>query len=418
MRIFLSYASEDRPRIEPIRFALAEQGHDVFYDREDLKPGEAFDSKIRAAIERSDLFVCFLTPHTVDAGSYTLNELAVAERMWPLADGRVLPVILADVPRKDIPAYLRSVTCLTPVGNVTASVSDAVHTLAQIHNRRRQRKIALWAVAILIPVAAATYWLMQRAAVSSKDGAPLVRIEGGVFTMGDDEFFPMREVYVNPFYIDGVEITTERYAKFLAANGSVAPPDEWDTLDLAKQGQLPVVGVSWNDAQAYCEWAGKRLPTEAEWEFAARGGLTGKLYAWGDDFHHTGKAMANTYQGQFPVKDTGQDGFSGLAPVASFAPNGYGLYDVAGNAWEWISDWYRPDYYAELAARGIARNPQGPESSFDPAEPGEKKRVQRGGSFLCTDQYCSRYIVGTRGKGEISTGSNHLGVRFVKDSPK
>jgi hypothetical protein len=155
MRIFLSYASEDRPRIEPIRFALAEQGHDVFYDREDLKPGESFDSKIRAAIERSDLFVCFLTPHTVDAGSYTLNELAVAERMWPLADGRVLPVILADVPRADIPAYLRSVTCLTPVGNITASVSDAVHTLAQIHKRRRQRRIAILAVAILIPIAAA-----------------------------------------------------------------------------------------------------------------------------------------------------------------------------------------------------------------------------------------------------------------------
>ena len=110
MRIFLSYASEDRTRIEPIRLALVGQGHDIFYDREDLKPGEAFDAKIRAAIERCDLFVCFLTPHTVDAGSYTLNELSVAQRKWPSADGRVLPVILADVPRKDIPAYLRSVT--------------------------------------------------------------------------------------------------------------------------------------------------------------------------------------------------------------------------------------------------------------------------------------------------------------------
>jgi len=114
MRIFLSYASEDRTRIEPIRLALVGQGHDIFYDREDLKPGEAFDAKIRSAIERCDLFVCFLTPHTVDAGSYTLNELLVAQRKWPSADGRVLPVILAEVPRKDIPAYLRSVTCLTP----------------------------------------------------------------------------------------------------------------------------------------------------------------------------------------------------------------------------------------------------------------------------------------------------------------
>jgi formylglycine-generating enzyme required for sulfatase activity len=290
MRIFLSYASEDRTRIEPIRYALAEQGHDVFYDREDLKPGEAFDSKIRAAIERCDLFICFLTPHTIDAGSYTLSELAVAERMWPRADGRVLPVILADVPRKDIPAYLRSVTCLTPIGNVTASVSDAVHVLAQAHKSRRARKIAIWAVALLIPAAAVSYWLVQRAGVSSKDGAPLVRIEGGTFTMGDDQFFPMREVYVSPFYIDAVEVTTQRYAKFLAENGSLAPPAEWDSVDLAKQGQLPVVGVSWNDAHAYCQWAGKRLPTEAEWERAARDSDQ-RMYPWGNEEPDAARAV-------------------------------------------------------------------------------------------------------------------------------
>ena len=143
-----------------------------------------------------------------------------------------------------------------------------------------------------------------------------------------------------------------------------------------------MVHVAYEDAVAYAKWAGGRLPTEAEWEFAARGGLAGKLYPWGDELRPGGKWMANIYEGRFPVKgaDTGADGFAGLAPVAQYPPNAYGLYDVAGNAWEWVSDWYRPDYYATLAAQpGVARDPRGPESSFDPAEPGEPKRVHRGG---------------------------------------
>jgi sulfatase modifying factor 1 len=140
------------------------------------------------------------------------------------------------------------------------------------------------------------------------------------------------------------------------------------------------------------------------------------LYPWGNELRPGGKWMANIYEGQFPTRDSATDGFVGIAPVAQYAPNAYGLYDVAGNVWEWCSDWYRADYYAQLAKqnKGVVANPRGPDSSWDPAEPKEQKRVHRGGSFLCTDQYCARYLVGSRGKGEVNTAGNHLGFRCVK----
>jgi formylglycine-generating enzyme required for sulfatase activity len=306
----------------------------------------------------------------------------------------------------------------------------------------------------------------------------MVWIPGGEFSMGCDDprdrpaggpdamrdARPIHRVFVDGFWMDRTEVTNEQFEKFANATGYVTvaertpkaedfpgappenlvagavvftPPDRPVPLDnhfrwwsyvkganwrhptgpessLQGREKHPAVQIACEDAQAYAKWAGKRLPTEAEWEFAARGGVAGKLYAWGDALKPDGKWQANTWQGKFPVQDTAEDGFAGLAPVGQFPPNGYGLSDMAGNVWEWCSDWYRPDYYATLGEAGAgARNPPGPESSFDPAEPSQAKRVHRGGSFLCTDQYCTRYMIGTRGKGETSTGSNHLGFRCV-----
>ena len=275
---------------------------------------------------------------------------------------------------------------------------------------------------------------------------------------------PIHRVYVDGFWMDKTDVTNEEFARFvkathyvtiaertptaeefpgarpenLVAGGVVfTAPDHpvqlnnhfqwWSYVpganwrhpegpksDIKGREKYPVVLIAYPDAVAYAKWAGKRLPTEAEWEFAARGGLAGQTYPWGNEFRPNGKWMANTYQGHFPTQDTGADGHIGIAAVAQFPPNKFGLYDMAGNVWQWTSDWYRPDYYLQLAAGGVARNPQGPLTAYDPTEPREQKKVHRGGSFLCTDQYCSRYVVGTRGKGEVSTGTNHLGFRCVK----
>jgi formylglycine-generating enzyme required for sulfatase activity len=279
---------------------------------------------------------------------------------------------------------------------------------------------------------------------------------------------PIHRVYVDGFWIDKADVTNEEFAQFVKATGYLtvaertpraqdfpgalpenlvagsvvfSPPShpvplndhfQWwayvkganwrhpqgPKSSLKGRERYPVVHIAYEDALSYAHWAGKRLPTEAEWEFAARGGLSGKPFVWGDEFRPHAKWMANTFQGRFPIEDTGADGHAGVTAVAQYPPNGYGLFDMAGNVWQWTSDWYRPDYYAQVAAAGsVARNPQGPDSPYDPGEPTEPKKVHRGGSFLCTDQYCSRYMVGTRGKGEISTGTNHLVFRCVKDVP-
>jgi len=303
-------------------------------------------------------------------------------------------------------------------------------------------------------------------------GAPdgMVWIPGGEFWMGSAEeqmpdARPWHRVYVDGFWMDRTVVTNKQFARFVEATGYVtvaerkprpedypqaiperlvagsvvfSPPDhpvaldnhfrwwsyaqgaswrhpEGPASDIRDRMNHPVVHIAFDDAVAYCNWAGNRLPTEAEFEFAARGGLDRKRYAWGDEFLRDGKHMANTFQGHFPDTNTGADGFRATAPVTSFPANGYGLFDMAGNVWEWTSDWYRADYYQTLAAAGeVAINPKGPSDSYDPAEPGVWKRVHRGGSFLCTDQYCARYVAGGRGKGEADTGTNHLGFRTVR----
>ena len=312
----------------------------------------------------------------------------------------------------------------------------------------------------------------------------MVWIPGGEFSMGTEaatdslcslpgisrDASPIHRVTINPFWMDATEVTNARFAEFVKTTGYVtvaeitptaeefpgAPPENLvagSTVFTPAEGEVPlddflawwryehganwqhplgsnstivghdnepVVQLAYEDANAFAKWAGKRLPTEAEWEFAARGGRSGELYPWGNEFKPGGKHQANTWQGRFPVAggDTGEDGFQGIAPVAQYAPNGYGLHDMSGNVWEWCSDWYRPDYFVQLADSGTAvSNPLGPESPFDPIEPDQPKRAHRGGSFLCTDVYCSRYIVGTRGRGEVRTSSNHVGFRCVK-SPK
>lgn len=305
-------------------------------------------------------------------------------------------------------------------------------------------------------------------------------IPGGEFSMGSDDSGeslcnipgttrdaqPIHRVYLDGFWMDETEVTNDQFAAFVKATGYITVAEKKPTREefptapeenliagstvftptvtavplnnmyqwwayepgaswkhptgansnINGMGNYPVVQVCYEDAAAYAKWAGKRLPTEAEWEFAARGGKTGMLYAWGNAPKDGNKWQANIYEGRFPIVngDTGEDGFKGIAPVKQYKPNGYGLYDVAGNVWEWCSDFYRPDYYQELMKKGsIVANPKGPSSSLDPSEPGTIKRVHRGGSYLCTDLYCSRYLVGSRGKGEVRTGGNHVGFRCV-----
>ncbi|MGN6163768.1 MAG: formylglycine-generating enzyme family protein [Flavisolibacter sp.] len=310
----------------------------------------------------------------------------------------------------------------------------------------------------------------------------MVLIEGGTFMMGGDnnqaseDEYPKHPVKVNAFYIDETEVTNAQFQKFVDATGYLTtaerkpdwedlkktlppntprPPDsvlvpaslvfkqtggpvdlnnynEWWSWvpgadwkhpegpgsSIIGKENFPVTQVSWYDAMAYCKWAGKRLPTEAEWEFAARGGLANNIYPWGNEHINVGKAKANSWEGKFPYYNGKKDGFVTAAPVKSFQSNGYGLYDMAGNVWEWCSDWYDANYYKTLSASSPTIDPKGSQKSFDPEDPYTPKKSLRGGSFLCNDSYCSGYRVARRMKSSPDTGLEHTGFRCVKDVKK
>ena len=301
-------------------------------------------------------------------------------------------------------------------------------------------------------------------------------IPGGTFLMGAtdkegraDEY-PAHTVEVGGFFMDAKEVTNAQFAAFVKATGyktiaekkpdweelkkqlppgTPKPPEEtlvaasltftppnhpvalnnvaqwWSWTvgadwqhpsgpksNIVGKDNYPVTQIAWDDAYAYAKWAGKRLPTEAEWEFASRGGLKDAIYPWGNEDIEAKSPKANTWQGTFPNKNTDWDGFDGVAPTGSFKPNGYGLYDMAGNVWEWTADWYRADYYQSQAGK-TASNPKGPASSLDPDEPTVPKKVIRGGSFMCNASYCKGYRVSSRMKSSTDTGLQHTGFRCV-----
>jgi len=317
-------------------------------------------------------------------------------------------------------------------------------------------------------------------AAAPEGGPPnMAWIPAGDFTMGTSsdtawpDEKPAHTVHVDGFWIDRTEVTNAEFLRFADATGYVTTAEKAPDMDdivaqlprgaprpraedlvpgslvfVATKGPValgdasqwwrwtpgasfrhpegpestiagredhPVVHVSWFDAVAYATWAKKRLPTEAEWERAARGGLDAKTYVWGDAKPSDTAIYANVWQGDFPWRNTAKDGFAGTAPVRSFAPNGYGLHDMAGNVWEWCSDWYQKDLYRGRAGT-VVTNPRGPDKSTDPSRPEMPLRVQRGGSFLCSDDFCTRYRPSARQGGAPDTGMSHVGFRCAADA--
>jgi formylglycine-generating enzyme required for sulfatase activity len=302
--------------------------------------------------------------------------------------------------------------------------------------------------------------------------ADMIRIPGGTFRMGSDKHYPeeapVHRVTVDAFWIDRTPVTNREFRKFVDETGHVTfaeiPPDPKDypgaLPHMLKAGSLvfsppnrpvdtrdwsqwwsfefganwkrptgpgsninglddhPVVHVAYRDAEAYAKWAGKELLTEAEFEFAARGGLDGAEFAWGDDLTPGGRHMANTWQGEFPHENIALDGYERTSPVTAFPPNGYGVYDMIGNVWEWTSDWYSAKHKADAQkACCVPKNPRGgpEEASYDPRLPKIRipRKVLKGGSYLCAPSYCRRYRPAARHAEPIDTSTNHVGFRCV-----
>jgi len=315
--------------------------------------------------------------------------------------------------------------------------------------------------------------MSQATPVASHSALPgMVWVPGGTFAMGSDDFYenekPVHEVSVDGFWMDDHPVTVADFRKFISATGHVTvaerdlnPDDYPDALpELLVPGSLvfqktqgpvdlddyrnwwayvpgahwrrpqgkgstthgrrdhPVVHIAYEDADAYARWTGKELPTEAEWEFAARGGLEGAAFAWGDEHFPDGKTMANSWQGEFPWQNLALDGYEGTSPVGSFPTNGYGLHDMTGNVWEWTSDWYTPGHVEEEAPTCCAPvNPRvtSPDDSFNYGQPGQHipRRVIKGGSHLCAPNYCLRYRPAARQPQMIDTSMSHLGFRCI-----
>lgn len=272
--------------------------------------------------------------------------------------------------------------------------------------------------------------------LSKSSGSVVVLIKGGLFNRPNTQIGGTEKLTVKSFYLDKNLTTVAEFNEFVKkisyvteadkfGNSAVFVAGNWELVDGADylyplgkdkaKPNHPVTQVSWFDAVAYSKWAGKRLPTEAEWEFAARGGLVNNIYSWGNENVDAGEPKANSWQGNFPNQNTLRDKFYGASPVKSFKPNGYGLYDISGNVWEWCADFYHSEYYKESNKPDGIINPKGPGKSYDPQEPYAVKRVLRGGSFLCNDRYCSGYRNARRMKSSEDTSMEHTGFRCVAD---